>query len=148
MFQDSDLYNKVLALSNVTEDDAWMFAFDHSSFRQEIIDSVRDRLFTKGTNEQGRIIGVYSPASQRINPEKIAGTPYTLKDTGRFYQSIYMGVFRDYFFIDANPIKGNDNLFQKFGDGIIGLDEEQKEWLNERIAEYYYEYIEQVLQRN
>jgi len=148
MFQDSDLYDKLKRLSEMNEDDAWMFAFENSSFRQEIIDSVRNRLFEKGTNDQGRVIGVYKPASERIDPNKIAGTPFTLKDTGRFYQSIYMGVFRDYFFIDANPQKGRDNLFDKFGDGIIGLDAEQKEWLNNRISEYYYEYIEQVLQRD
>lgn len=148
MLRDSKIYHTVKRLSEMSHDDAWMFAFDHSEFKQQIINSIRTRLFDKGTNDKDVVIGIYKPSTQRIDPQKIAGTPYTLKDTGRFYDSIYMGVFSEYFFIDGDAEKGKDNLFKKFGTGIIGLNEEQKEWIKKRLEEYYIEYVNSLLHGN
>ena len=115
---------------------------------------VKDRLYSKGTNELGEVIGVYKPSTERINPQKHAGSHYTLKDTGEFYASLYIGFLSDYFFIDGDGDKTSiskggklikNNLFQEFGDGIIGLDDDDKEWLGEILIDKYLEYVENTL---
>jgi hypothetical protein len=88
----------------------------------------------KGRDEDGDIIGYYSELTEKINPRKAAGTPYTLKDTGQFYKSMYIRVNSEYIEIDADPIKVGDdgertNLFWKYGEGIIGLTEQSRQKL-------------------
>lgn len=125
---------------------AWFYAFSNDrGLQSKILKRIKHRLTEYGTNEHGQIIGLYKKSTQAISPNKIAGSPYTLKDTGKFYNSMYTGLFVDYFFIDANAQKGNDNLFKKFGDGIIGLTDEDKEWLSEELLKAYLDYVISVL---
>lgn len=128
---------------------AWVFAMrDNKDLQIEIIRKVKDRLFKEGTNDQGKIIGTYSPFTEKLNRKKVAGTHYTLKDTGEFYESIYIGVMNDYFFIDGDGDKGKDNLFEKYGEGIIGLDYTTFDWFGEQIINKYLEYVGRVLYGN
>jgi hypothetical protein len=125
---------------------AWVYAMrDNKDLQIEIIRKVKDRLFKEGTNDQGKIIGTYSPFTEKLNRQKVAGTHYTLKDTGEFYESIYIGVMNDYFFIDGDGDKGKDNLFEKYGEGIIGLDENTFDWFGEKIINKYIDYVGRVL---
>jgi hypothetical protein len=128
---------------------AWVYAMrDNKDLQIEIIRKVKDRLFKEGTNDQGKIIGTYSPFTEKLNRIKVAGAHYTLKDTGEFYESIYIGVMNDYFFIDGDGDKGKDNLFEKYGEGIIGLDDTTFDWFGEKIINKYIDYVGRVLHGN
>jgi len=127
------LYNKVL----------WVGIFNSGEFRKWVLDLVReDQLFDQGIDEDGDVIGYYSEFTEAINPEKIAGTHYTLKDSGEFFESFFLTIYPDYFEINANPIKVNDdgeteNLFYKYTESIIGLTSESKDKLGREILRRY-----------
>ena len=52
---------------------------------------------------------------------------------------------KDFFEIDADPIKENDNLFTKYGEGIIGLTDESKEKLRLELLERYDKEVRRIL---
>ena len=111
------------------------------AMRKFIIEQLiqKDQL-QKGKDEDGDTMGFYSEFTEKINPRKKAGNPYTLKDTGQFYKSMYIRVNSDYIEINADPIKVGDdgeqtNLFYKYGEGIIGLSEGSKEKLVRKTTE-------------
>lgn len=146
MFVRHVVYEMLERAKTLSDAKAWYFAIvDNKSIHDDLLKRVKDRLYNKGTNELGEVIGVYKPSTERINPQKHAGSHYTLKDTGEFYASLYIGFLSDYFFIDGDGDKGKENLFQKFGDGIIGLDDDDKEWLGEILIDKYLEYVENTL---
>jgi hypothetical protein len=122
------------------------------SMRKFIIeDLVQQNQLQKGRDEDGDIIGTYSEFTQKINPSKVAGSPYTLKDTGQFYKSMYIRVNSDYIEIDADPIKTGDdgtktNLFYKYGEGIIGLTPGSKELLVRKTLEEAKVIVQRILQ--
>ena len=63
----------------------WIKVFSDVEFKNKILDWIRqDQLFKQGIDEDGDIIGTYSEFTEMINPSKVAGTPYTLFDTGEF----------------------------------------------------------------
>jgi len=133
-----DLMDRTMHISHR---EIWFYVFQDLAFKQKVLDWVRiDQLFEQGTDEKGQVIGYYSEVTEMVyNPDKIAGTPYTLKDTGDFYKSFMIEVLADSFIIDADPIKSDGtNLFERYGDGIIGLDEESKKKLINEIKERYY----------
>lgn len=127
------LYNRVL----------WVGIFNNATFRTWVLDLVReDQLFDQGIDEDGDVIGYYSEFTEAINPEKVAGTHYTLKDTGEFFESFYLTIYPDYFEINANPIKVNEdgeteNLFYKYTEAIMGLTSESKDKLGREILRRY-----------
>lgn len=108
----------------------WRKTFSDPLFRKWILDKIRqDQLFKKGIDQDGDIIGYYSEFTEMMNPEKKAGTHYTLKDTGEFYESMIIYIYTNYIEIDADPWKENDNgekenLFYKYTEAIIGLTDE------------------------
>ena len=69
--------------------------------------------------------------------KKKAGDPYNLYDTGEFYKSMVFLLGNNFFEIDADPIKDNDNLFTKYGEQIIWLSENSKEKLRLRLRIEY-----------
>lgn len=121
------------------------------TLQEFILDLVRqDQLFEQGIDEDGQVIGYYSEFTESINPEKVAGTHYTLKDSGEFFDSFYIDVFPTYFEINANPIKTNDqgeqeNLFYKYGEGIMGLTNESLEKLGQEILRRYLREVKKYL---
>jgi hypothetical protein len=79
---------------------------------------------------------------------KKEGEHYTLLDSGEFYKSMVFLLGANYFEIDADPIKSNDNLFTKFGEGVIGLTEESKEKLRIRLKQEYRIELKRLLLNN
>lgn len=128
-----DLINRVLADPDIEE---------------QILDLNRDtQLFDKGINAEGQVIGLYSLATEKLSGgTKKAGTPYTLKDTGQFYESFKIYLEKMEFYIAANPIKGNDNLFEKYGENILGLTQESKDVLTPILLERLIPEIKAYLQ--
>jgi hypothetical protein len=127
-----DLLNKA---TRITFSDVWKEVFRDEQFKVEILDWIRwDQLYNEGVDEFGQIIGTYSRATEMFNPEKLEGTPFTLYDTGEFYNSLMIEVFNDY-------IEITTDLFQEYGYEIIGLTDESKEKLaQELIDRFNYEY--------
>ena len=124
---------------------AWYEAFDQQ-LKIMVLNWIKQDQLQKGIDEDGDIIGLYSEWTEMLNPEKIAGTPYTLEDTGDFYKSMYIVVLQDSIVIEADPVKGTDNLFYKYGEGIIGLTEENMDKLREEVKKKYIEYIKNALE--
>lgn len=125
----------------------WYKAFESAKTRDEIIDWIRiEQLKKKGVNADDEIIGFYSYATELASGgEKQEGTPYTLEDTGEFYRSMYMVTLKDAIVFEADPIKGNDNLFEKYGSNIVNLNEENREKLRTLVKEKYIEELKKIL---
>ena len=129
----------------------WRKAFSDPAFRNYILDLIRnDQLFSQGIDSDGDIIGYYSEWTEMMNPDKRAGTPYTLKDTGEFYESMIIYIYDNLIEIDADPIKKNDkgeetNLFFEYGENIIGLTDENTEKVALILADKYRQEIIRIL---
>lgn len=112
-------------------------------FKNEVVRlNTREQLFKEGINSEGRLLedigGEYSPFTKR---EKLRKTPpqpvdrVTLNDTGEFYDSFKVIVFRGGFEITADPIKESGSLFVEWGPEIVGLTMESKEIVGEIYRE-------------
>lgn len=78
--------------------------------------------------------GEYSPFTMDIKSS--VGQPIdrvTLRDTGTFYESFEVHSFTNYIEITANPFKDGKDLQKRWGFNIIGLNEENKQWLINEI---------------
>ncbi len=88
----------------------------------------KDQLFNKGVDSKDKALGVYTPFT--INSKQERGVPVpsdfhiTLFDTGEFYSTFVIIPGKDFFEIDANPIREDTNLFEEFGEDILGLNDE------------------------
>lgn len=87
------------------------------------------QLFELGEDSQGRTLesigGEYSPFTVQEKQRKGQPTDrITLKDTGAFYLTFDVKPFKGGFVIEANTIKDNDDLEKRWGDEIIGLNDE------------------------
>ena len=120
-------------------------------FQEMILDMNRsDQLFEDRVNSLGvslaDIGGGYSPATEQMNlgitfsykgktHTKRAGDAPTLYDSGDFYESFTITFGADYFEINADPIKDDGtNLFQEWGEDVLGLTEENFDILIEAIT--------------
>jgi hypothetical protein len=118
----------------------WHEVFKDGVLKRQVLQWIQqDQLFEQGIDEDGDIIGTYSEFTELINPEKVAGTHFTLFDTGEFYRSMFVVVLSDSIVIEADPVKIDDNgektnLFYEYGEGIVGLTDENKQKLAEEIA--------------
>ncbi len=85
------------------------------------------QLFIKGKDALGRSLdslgGPYSPFT--VSEKRRKGQPtnrVTLKDTGDFYLTFEVIPLRGGFIIEADTIKDGDNLEDRYGNEIVGLD--------------------------
>jgi len=133
-----DLMGRSKALS---QREIWFYVFSDMKFKTKVLDFIRiDQLFEQGVNEDDQVIGRYSIVTETVyNPEKVAGSPYTLKDTGDFYKSFMMEVLPDGIIINADGIKDDGtDLLERFTDKILGLTDESKIKLIKELKEKYY----------
>jgi hypothetical protein len=118
----------------------WFEVFKDGVLKRQVLQWIQqDQLFKQGIDEDGEVIGTYSEFTELINPEKVAGSHYTLFDTGEFYRSMYVVVLSDSIVIEADPVKIDEdgektNLFYEYGEGIVGLTDENKQKLAEQVA--------------
>lgn len=132
----------------LSEVQAWQQSFDNALEDEIWKLIVIEQLDKKGVNELDQVIGLYSRRTEEIDPRKKAGTPYTLNDTSAFINSVAIQVGNDFFTVDANGQKGNTNLFDKYGDGIIGLTPDNLAIVKEMLKDKFIEYVKEVLQLN
>jgi|LakMenE01Jun11ns_1017448.scaffolds.fasta_scaffold9468006_2 hypothetical protein len=124
---------------------AWLEAID-SDTKNKILEILKNDQLQKGIDGDGDIIGLYSIYTEMLKPNKVAGTPYTLEDTGAFYNSLFVTVSTDNLNIDGNGKKGEQNLFDKYTTAIVGLTQESKDKLAEILIPKYQNYVAKVLQ--
>lgn len=131
----------------------WVKVLQDAKFKDWILNLVRqDQLFDQGIDEDNDVIGYYSEWTEMMNPKKVAGTHYTLFDTGEFYKSFTLTVGKNYFEIDADPIKKNDdgevtNLFYQFSTSILGLTDDSKDKLAQQLITRYIIEVRKVVLR-
>ncbi len=149
----------IILLDNISSflkpDEVWKRVFLDKTLQNTIIVEYiqGDQLLTEHVDETGSPLRnkdngrtTYSAATEMLsNGAKLEGEPYNLFDSGEFYKSMVFLLGKDFFEIDADPIKGNDNLFTKFGEGIIGLTEESKAKLQVELLERYDKEIRRIL---
>lgn len=139
---------------NLREEYLWRKVFSDVKFRDWTLDLIRqDQLFDQGIDGDGDIIGYYSEWTEMLNPEKVAGTPFTLFDTGEFYKSFVLYIYKNYIEVDANPIKINDkgekeNLFWKYGENIIALTGESLDKLRQEFLIRFAKELKELLYLN
>lgn len=150
LIHDTALGELLKRVEHLNDIEAWFDSFDTEVEKYVLYLIQKEQLVDFGIDGNGRVIGRYSELTQEINPLKEAGTPYTLLDTGDFFKSMFVKVLRDEFIVDADGNKTNNigttNLFELYGDGIIGLTEYNKERLGIRLKENYIKYAREVLQ--
>ena len=107
-----------------------------------LIDVLQDQLFTTGEDGNGLSLGEYSPVTVKIKTAKGQPTDrITLKDTGAFYNSYEIDPFEGGFFINADGIKEDTDLFFRYGDDILKPNQETTiliaEYYEQRLFEYW-----------
>ena len=146
-------------LDNITSflkpDEVWKRVFLDKTLQNTIIVEYiqQDQLLDKGVDESGNPLRnkdngrtTCSATTEMLSDgRKREGEPYNLFDSGDFYKSMVFLLGKDFFEIDADPIKDNDNLFTKFGEGIIGLTEESRIKLQEELLTRYDKEIRRIL---
>tara|TARA_R110001606_G_scaffold742_3_gene2939 strand:- start:16127 stop:16600 length:474 start_codon:yes stop_codon:yes gene_type:complete len=131
----------------------WYQVFSDPTFKRWILDLVRqDQLFDKGVDEDDDIIGTYSEATEMMNPSKIAGTHYTLFDSGDFYKSFVIRVGKRIFEIDADTSEmDGENWWVQNNitkDAILGLTDENKTKLSVEVKRRFIIEARKILLRN
>jgi hypothetical protein len=145
MFVKTRLYRVVKALAQLDEDLVWLDTVDSDEFKAQFVAWIHEQL-QEGEDGDGEIMGLYSAATEAINPEKIEGTPYTLKDTGDFYNSMFLVAMVDELILEADADKDDDvNLYEEYGNAITKLNDENFQLLKERLKEGYKAYIRRLL---
>ena len=128
---------------------AWLNTFQSSVSRKYVLDLVREeQLRSKGVDGNNEVIGYYSLTTSLINPKKVFNTHYTLFDTGDFYRSFWLAVSADYIQINANGDKGEEDLFEKYGEQITALTDESFEKLKQMVYKSYIKQLRELLFKN
>lgn len=157
LFDKTALGEKFANLKRLQTINLWLDSFD-SELKEFVLKLIQyDQLIQKGIRDDGSVIGRYSELTEQINPEKKFGTPYTLYDTGEFFNSMFVEVLSDGFVVDADSIKTGKrlvkgqittvvtDLFELYGNGIVGLTEDSKEELmvelRQKMIEKCREYV-------
>ena len=148
MIGKSKLHSTLRRGATLSDALAWYDFFTVQN-RKLILDLVRYKQLNElGIDKHGDVIGYYSYATEIISQgRKQEGDPYTLDDTGEFYKSMFISVFQDLFEINADAQKGDENLFEKYGSGIVGLTDRNLDLVIVEIRKSYVNYARKVLFR-
>ena len=108
---------------NLDIDKAFNFAID-SDIQELIIELNQEQLYNLGEDSEGKSLGTYAPTTVMI--KQAQGVPtdrITLKDTGDFYSSFKVFYSNGEIFIDADGQKDDTDLFDEYGEDILGLND-------------------------
>lgn len=129
------------------ENELLNLVLSNRDLQKKILDLNRiGQLYDKGIDSQGvslKDIGGdhltasgYAPFTISVKEAKGQRTDHiTLRDTGAFYESFFIVLGAEEFYIEANPIKDDTNLFREWGEDILGLTDESKEQLIQWIKD-------------
>lgn len=140
----SKLHGMLRRGRTLSDAEAWLKAFTPQN-KKQILDWLRiDQLRNKGVDSEGNIIGYYSRATEIISQgRKRAGEPYTLEDTGAFYESLFIVVLTDSLVIEGDVDKFKDQNW--YTDKIIGLTDENFSKLLDMVKAEYVRYCRELL---
>ena len=131
------------ALDNLTEDKIWLFAVDKDVQDEMIRINTEEQLEEEGIDSLGRKLGDYAPSTIAYKRRK--GQRYdhvTLKDEGDFYNSFNIKVNVNEIIIDADDSsKYNKPLFEVWGVDVLGLTDENMNYIKEMILENYINFV-------
>ena len=133
--------NKAKSLGGYNQS-LWVKCFD-VEFRNKIVKWVQEYQFQKGLDIDGNIIGRYSERTEQINPNKVQGTPFTLKDSGDFYRSMFVSVFADSIEVEGDVTKFEDSKW--YYDRILGMTEETLVLFKQEMKEKYIKNVREIL---
>lgn len=138
------LIEKRLRMSILLDDAKTWFDVHNDQIKGLILRLIKDeQLEKKGIDKFEQIIGLYSEITEMINPEKIAGTPYTLKDTGFFFNSMFIEVLSNELNINANADKMESSNW--WTTNILGLTENNLNIYIEELRKKYLSWTRFVL---
>jgi hypothetical protein len=157
-----ELFKVLNRAGNLHPKYVWLRVFSDRDLQKWIIKVlIQDDQLQKGIDGTGGRItdtegnNAYSFWTELITQgRKQQGDPYTLKDTGEFYESMVFLLGQNFFEIDADPNKTDEftgkttNLFDKYGEDIVGLTEESTSKLQEELKERYIIEIRKILSGN
>lgn len=128
------------------EDSIAWFESHTDEVKKDILNLIRfDQLFERGINEDEDIIGTYSQLTEELSGgRKKAGSPYTLLDTGQFFNSMYIKVLQDSILINGDSQKMEDKKWWSIS--ILGLTEENLNEYAEMVKENFIIYTRRVLE--
>lgn len=128
--------------------------------RQEVISIIlkgnRTNQLAKGLDAEGRVVGIYSKMTDIMNDgkvftfdgqsySKIEGEPYNFIDTTEFFTSFAIRILPDGFIIIANDEKDDGSLTEKYGSQLLGLTDESKSELAQKIVPFFIEETRKAL---
>lgn len=94
--------------------------------------NVEGQLFNKGIDSEGNVIGYYIGTD----------TPYTLFDTGQFYESFDIIIGDEGIEITADrTFEDGNTIFEKYGIDIIGLTDEN----HNQVIQYIKDNLQDIL---
>ena len=125
-------------VKNLTSDKILIQIYADKKVQNFIVDLNRiDQLFETGTDANDNFLGYYSEATELLfggrDRNKTTADHITLKDTGAFYKSFFVRIYKDGFTIVANSMKDETDLTEVYGKDIIGLNEENLQQLIEKV---------------
>lgn len=131
------------SLDNLNEDKIWLFAIDKEVQEEMIRINTEDQLEEEGIDSLGRKLGNYAPSTIAYKRRK--GQRYdhvTLKDTGDFYNSFNIKVNVNEIIFDADDFSKYDQpLFEVWGVDVLGLTDENMNYIKEMIVENYIKFL-------
>jgi hypothetical protein len=131
------------ALDNLTEDKIWIFAVDKDVQDEIIRINTEEQLEEEGIDSLGRKLGDYAPSTIAYKRRK--GQRYdhvTLKDEGDFYNSFNVKVNVNEIIIDADDSsKYNKPLFEVWGVDVLGLTDDNMNYIKQMILENYINFV-------
>lgn len=124
--------------------------FSDKSLQQLILNLNKDQL-NQGETPEGDVIGFYRSLSYSLFKDSLANYEASfgvvnLKVTGEFYDSLTFTNGKTEFTINADPIREDTNLFEKYGeDRILGINEENINIILQQVSKRLKRIIIQTL---
>jgi len=122
---------------------AWIFAVDKEVQNEIIRINTEDQLEEEGIDSLGRPLGDYSPYTVVL--KRLSGDRFdhiTLKDEGDFHESFTITVTESGWVQDATDTgKYDQPLFEVWGVDVLGITDENMEFIKRMIIEKYIEYV-------
>lgn len=122
---------------------------EHVEFTDYIIElNTKNQLYDKGIDAKGERIGSYSPKTKAIKDANGEISDHvTLLDTGKFYESFRVFLQGSDLIISADTIKDTDDLIFKYGQDILGLNEDSLEKLRLKAKLILIPYVKGIILR-
>lgn len=141
--------NLAQRVKSLSIDDMLHELSEHVEFTNYIIElNTKNQLYNKGIDAKGERIGSYSAKTKAIKDANGEISDHvTLLDTGKFYESFRVFLQGSDLIISADTIKDTDDLIFKYGQEILGLNEDSLEKLRLKAKLILIPYVKGIILR-